>query len=120
VRDVLLDTSFLVAPFETSFHPFERLRDRHTGVQLCTLEDVIQEARSIRSGRYADSVPDLIDHSEIQVLETEGEGPVDDLLVELSDSFVVATNDRELRRRIDDAGGATVYVRSGDHLEQGP
>lgn len=119
MRGVLLDTSFLVAPFETSFHPLERLRDRYKGVRLCTLEDVVQEARSIQSGRYADSVPDLVDHLGIQVLETEGEGSVDDLLVELSDSFVVATNDRELRLRIDSKGGDTVHVRGG-HLEQGP
>ena len=119
MKDVLLDTSFLVAPFETSFHPLEQLRDRYADVRLCTLEDVVQEARSIQSGRYADAVPDLVDHLNIRVLETEGEGSVDDLLVELSDGFVVATNDRELRRRIDDGGGDTVYVR-GDHLEPGP
>lgn len=114
---ILLDTNFLVAPFQFSVSVFDQLEGLYPEAEIYTLEDVIQEAKSIESGRYGDLVEKLIDVQDIEVMETHGEGEVDDLLVQLCEEFLIATNDKELKDRIKDKGRPVMIVRGKDHLE---
>ncbi len=114
---ILLDTNFLVAPFQFSFAMFEELDRLYPEADVCTLQDAVQEAKSIESGKYKELVPQLIENQEIEVLETEGEGEVDDLLVEICDEFLIATNDKELKERILAEGRPVIIIRQGTHLE---
>ena len=116
-RKIMLDTNFLTAPFQLSIDLFEEIERIYPVHEVYTLEDAVQEARSIEEGRYKTLVEKLIETQDIEVLETEGEGEVDDLLVDLCDEFVVATNDKELKNRLVKEGGEVVIIRSGDHLE---
>lgn len=116
-RKILLDTNFLVAPFQFSFPLFEEFQRLYPTAELYTLEDAVQEARSIESGKYIDLVDKLLDTQEIEIMATEGEGEVDDLIVDISEEYVVATNDRELRDRLLDRGREVVIIRGGNHLE---
>lgn len=127
-KKIMLDTNFLVAPFQLSIDLFQELERIYPAHEVYTLEDAIQEARSIQEGKYKALVEKLIETQNIEVLETkdeetsssrtvEGKGKVDDLLVDICDEFVVATNDRELKDRLVEAGGEVVFIRSGDHLE---
>lgn len=117
VRKIMLDTNFLVAPFQLSIDLFEEIDRNYPVNEVYTLEDAVQEARSIEEGRYKALVEKLLDTQDIEVLETEGEGEVDDLLVDISDEFVVATNDRELKNRLVENGAEVLFIRSGSHLE---
>jgi rRNA-processing protein FCF1 len=113
----MLDTNFLVAPFELSlplFEEFDRIYPFH---ELYTLEDAVQEAKSIEGGKYKELIDKLIETQNITVLSTEGEGEVDDLLVDIADDYIVATNDKELKNRLRDDSREVVIIRSGDHLE---
>lgn len=114
---ILLDTNFLVAPFQFSFNLFEELERLYPGCEIYTIDDAVQEARSIRGGKYKDLVETLIEKKDIQVLETEGDGEVDDLIVDISDEFIVATNDKELKQRLLDNSRPVIIIRTGDHLE---
>jgi rRNA-processing protein FCF1 len=116
-RKIMLDTNFLVAPFQLSIDLFEEIERIYPVHEVYTLEDAVQEARSIEEGRYKALVEKLIETQDIEVLETEGEGEVDDLLVDLCDEFIVATNDKELKNRLVEKGGEVLIIRSGDHLE---
>jgi len=114
---IMLDTNFLVAPFQLSlplFEEFDRIYPFH---ELYTLKDAVQEAKSIEEGKYSELVNKLIESQDITVLETEGKGEVDDLLVDIADEYIVATNDKELKNRLLDDSREVVIVRSGDHLE---
>ena len=114
---IMLDTNFLVAPFELSlplFEEFDRIYPFH---ELYTLEDAVQEAKSIEGGKYKELIDKLIETQNITVLSTEGEGEVDDLLVDIADDYIVATNDKELKNRLRDDSREVVIIRSGDHLE---
>lgn len=115
-RKILLDTNFLVAPFQLNVSIFEELEDMYPYCQIYTLEDALQEAKSIEGGKYGKVVEELIQVQDIEVLETEGEGSVDDLLVDISDEFVIATNDKELKNRLTDEGKEVVFIRSKSHL----
>lgn len=116
-RKIMLDTNFLVAPFQLSIDLFEEIDRVYPVNEVYTLEDAVQEARSIEEGRYKNLVEKLIDTQDIEVLETEGEGEVDDLLVDICEEFVIATNDRELKDRLVEKGAEVLFIRSGDHLE---
>lgn len=113
----MLDTNFLVAPFQLSIDLFEEIERIYPVHEIYTIEDAVQEAKSIEEGRYKNLVEKLIETQDIEVLETEGEGEVDDLLVDLCDEFVVATNDKELKNSLVENGGEVLIIRSGDHLE---
>jgi len=114
---IILDTNFLVAPFQFSFDLFDEINRLYPYAELYTLEDALEEAKSIEKGKYKDLVPQMIEKQDIELMETKGEGMVDDLLVELSDQFLVATNDTELKERIKSKGNPVLIIRSKDHLE---
>jgi len=116
-KKILLDTNFLTAPFQLSFSMFDELDRLYPEAEVCTIEDAVQEAKSIEQGKYKDLVPQLIEKEDVQVFQTEGDGEVDDLLVELSDRFIVATNDRELKERILEKGQPVIIIRQKNHLE---
>lgn len=113
----MLDTNFLVAPFQFSFDIFEELEEMYPYAEICTIQDAVQEAKSIKGGKYKSLVPQIIESEGITVYETEGEGEVDDLLVNISEDFIVATNDKELKARIKDHGRPVIIIRGKDHLE---
>lgn len=114
---ILLDTNFLVAPFQHSFDIFDEIDRLYPLHKLYTLDDAVEEAKSIEGGKYGPLAEKLIERKDIEVLETHGEGEVDDLIVDVSDEFAVATNDKELKERLLDRGREVVIVRSGTHLE---
>jgi len=116
-RKIMLDTNFLVAPFQLSIDLFDEIDRIYPVNEVYTLEDAIQEARSIEQGRYKNLVDKLIETQDIEVLETEGEGEVDDLLFNICDDFIIATNDRELKERLVKKGAEVLFIRSGSHLE---
>jgi len=115
---ILLDTNFLTAPFQLDFDIFAELERLYGRYELYTLDDALLEAKSIEEGKYGDLVKKLIENKNIEVLETTGEGDVDDLIVKLSEGFVTATNDKELKNRVVGQGRELVIVRSGNHLEK--
>jgi len=126
-RKIMLDTNFLVAPFQLSIDLFEEIDRLYPVNKVYTLEDAVQEAKSIEEGRYKALVEKLIETQDIEVLETEKETDssrkvekekeVDDLLVNICDEFIIATNDRELKERLVKQGAEVLFIRSGDHLE---
>lgn len=116
-KKILLDTNFLTAPFQFSFSLFDELERIYPYAEICTIEDAVQEAKSIQQGQYKELVPQLIEKEDIEVFQTEGEGEVDDLLVEISDEFIIATNDKELKERILEKGRPVIIIRQKNHLE---
>ncbi len=116
MRDILLDTNFLTAPFQMNISIFEEIDQKYPGNKVFTLDRVVEEAKSIEEGKYGGLIEKLIESESVQVLKTEGNGFVDDLLVDLSDEFLIATNDRELKNRILDKGRPVMYIRSKSHI----
>ena len=114
---ILLDTNFLVAPFQFSFDLFDELERLYPSCEIYTIDDAVQESRSIKGGNYSGLIEQLINKKDIEVLETEGGGEVDDLIVDISDEFIVATNDKELKQRLLENSRPVIIIRTGDHLE---
>ncbi len=117
MKKIILDTNFLVAPFQLSISIFEELDRLYPHAEIYTLEDAVEEAKSIESGKYGELVEKLLENSDIEVLETEGDGDVDQLLLELAEDFVIATNDRELKSELLERNAEIVIIRQENHLE---
>ena len=118
MKKILLDTNFLTAPFQLDFDIFAELDRLYGRYEVYTLEDAVQEAKSIEEGKYGQLVEKLIENKDIEVMETTGSGEVDDLIVRISKGFTVATNDKELQDRLIERGCEVVIVRSHNHLEK--
>jgi len=116
MKDILLDTNFLTAPFQINVSIFEEFEEKYPGCNFYTLDEVMEEAKSIEGGKYGDLVEKLVE-DEVKILETEGNGFVDDLLVDLSDQFLIATNDRELKERIIEKNRPVAFIRSSSHVQ---
>jgi rRNA-processing protein FCF1 len=128
-REIILDTNFLTAPFQLdSIDIFQEIDRIFPGSKIYTIEDAVQEAKSIENGKYGGLVEKLIEEKDIKVLETEdeepsssrtveGEGSVDDLLVEISRDYVIATNDKELKERLLEVDAEVIHIRNESYLE---
>ena len=116
-RRVILDTNFLVAPFQLSLDVFDQLDKEYPTGEFFALESVIQEAKSIEGGKYKDLVEKLVETQDIEVLEDSHGRNVDDALVEASNHYIIATNDKELKERLLENNAEVVIIRSESYLE---
>jgi|APHM01.1.fsa_nt_gi Uncharacterized proteins of PilT N-term./Vapc superfamily len=117
-RKIILDTNFLTAPFQLdTINIFQEIQRIYPQSTVYTIDDALQEAKSIEQGKYKDLVQKLIKEKNIEVLETEGKGNVDDLLVKISSDYVIATNDKELKERVIEANAEVLHIRNQSYIE---
>ncbi len=117
--ELLLDANFLVLPFQFNveiFDEFERLCGG--SYELYTLERTLNEAMNIKDGRYRKMLKKLLDLKDINVINTRANKPVDQELLEQGmKGFVICTNDRDLRNKLDNIELPHIYLRQKNHLE---
>ena len=119
---ILLDTNFLLTMVRYKIHGFEEINQK-IPAEYYTLSRVIFEIKGLaksekkirNEGRI---VEDVLKNNNVKILESELED-VDSELVNLSKDYVIATNDKELRRRVKQAGGKTVFIRSLTYIDTG-
>ena len=121
--DVLLDTNFLLLPHTHKIDIFSDIKilvpQKH---RLFTLSCVVDELEGIGAGAGGDATAAkvaqaLIGDRGVEVVEAAG--VCDDALVEYATSnegTIVATNDRELKKRLKDAGVKTICLRGKNRL----
>lgn len=117
---ILLDTNFLLTMVRNKIHGFDEIRQK-IPAEFFTLSRVIYElkglAKSDKKVRAEGAIVEqLLKNNDVKVIESKMES-VDSELVELSKEYVIATNDRELRRRIKAAGGRTIFIRSLTYVD---
>lgn len=124
---VILDTNFLTIPAQFGVDVFseaERVLER--SVEFILLRSVFDEIRSKveRAGRTESRLfkvaLDLTERCKIvSINQSMEDSAVDDQLLEYAASVngVLATNDRELRKRASERGLAILILRGRKHLE---
>ncbi|MFH1511015.1 MAG: PIN domain-containing protein [Candidatus Woesearchaeota archaeon] len=126
MKTVLLDTNFLLIPGTFSVDIFSEL-DRIVDQKYClaVLDKTLDELKSItekQKGKSREAARlglQIVQQKKIEVIETEKNKSVDALTVEIanSKSFIVATQDRELKKRLKEKNVAVVVLRQKNHLE---
>lgn len=123
---VLVDSNFLMAAIQFRvdiIHELERLLGRRTDLVLISpieeeLKAIASEHQSIRSMGAARAL-DFALGMQVETVPRLFRESVDDVIIRISKErgWAVATNDRRLRRRLDELAVPTIYLRQRTHLE---
>lgn len=118
----MLDTNFLLIPGEFGvdiFSELERVMDRK--YRLFVLSKTLDELRNIqamqagKNKKAASIALQLIETKGLNIIEAAK--PADDAIVEIADSsYIVGTQDRQLRQRLREKGIKLLTLRSKKHL----
>ena len=123
VKGVVLDTNMLLVPYRFGVDIFEEIQRILPGVKVYTIPQVIKEIEKLSRGNLNERLGAKIAKrllERVEVLPVDETLPTDTILVELAkDGYVIATNDRLLRKRVREVGGYTIYLRERSHLEMG-
>lgn len=117
---VMLDTNFLLTLVRNKIHGLEEIKQK-LPVEFYTLSRVLFELRGLgKSDRKIRKevavVEQMLKNYSVKVIDSTMEN-VDKELIGLSKEYVIATNDKELRRKVREAGGRSIYIRSLTYVE---
>lgn len=117
---ILLDTNFLLTIVRHKLHGLEQIKEK-LPAEFYTLSRVLYELKGLgktdkKVKKEAAIVEQMLKNNGVKVLDSKLED-VDKELISLSKEYVIATNDKELRKRVREAGGKTIYVRSLTYVE---
>jgi len=123
MKKVILDTNSLTIPYQFSIDIFDKIKDLVRGdYEILVLDGTVRELKSLSNKKGRKSLAakvglELIEKKELRVIET-GNGNVDDEIVNLSDDkTIVATNDKELIKRLKHKNVKIIYLRGKNRLE---
>lgn len=112
---VLLDTNFLLTMVRYKIHGLDDINAK-APCEFYTLSGVLAEMKALsRDKKIAKEVKIvelILKSNKVKVLDSVLSKKVDDEMVEHAREYVIATNDKVLRKRVQDAGGKTMYLRS--------
>ena len=124
MKRVIIDTNFLLIPSEFRvdiFTEIERLVP--SDYKLFIMDGTITELHKIMKSKFNKSKDKLNAKIGLQLVENkkiakiESRGHVDDVIVDISDKdTIVATSDRELRRRLRTKGIRLIGLRKIQYL----
>ena len=107
MKKVILDTNFLMIPAELRVDIFTEIdKIFHDKVQFYVIEKSLKELDTVaEKGRQKEKLQvkltkALLKTQNIKILSCDLEGSVDDILVSLAKEYIIATQDQELKRRI--------------------
>lgn len=121
MKKIILDTNFILLPTEYRVDIFSEIKRLfHENIQIFVLEKSMQELNDISlKGRQKERLQvklakELLKTQNIKILSIDQEKGVDDILVDLSKTgYIIATQDKELRRRIKHK---IIILRQGRYL----
>ncbi|NPA86396.1 MAG: hypothetical protein GXO00_00085 [Candidatus Diapherotrites archaeon] len=124
VKGVVLDTNMLFVPYQFGVDVLEEIQRILPGVKVYTIPQVLREIERLeQEGSLKERLAARVARKileRVEVLPVEGEVSADRALLELAKlGYAIATNDRELRKKIRELGGYSLYLRERSHLEFG-
>jgi len=122
MKKVLLDTNFLLLPVQFKLDIFtvipELLNDR---VEFYIVDKTLEELRMLsrnkgRDGMAAKVALKLLGKFGVKKLKSKGKKADDAIVDAAKNGYIVATNDVELRRRLERIGITTIFLRGKKRL----
>lgn len=122
MKRVILDTNFLTIPYQFNIDIFKEIEGVVEGnYELITLDCVINELEQLKKGKGKDAAAAkvgllLIKEKNVKVIKT-CEKNVDNTIYKIADqNTIVATNDKDLIRKLKDKNIKVLYLRSKQHI----
>ena len=108
---IALDTNFLIDLMR--YHVEFEIEKKS---ELFTTTSVINELKAIarkktKESKYAKLALNWIEQNQVKIVKV-GKKADDELVSLAKQNFIIATNDRKLRKKIKTLGGKTIYLRS--------
>jgi len=119
-KKILLDTNFLLIPHQFRVDIFTQInRIMHFQYKIFVLDKSVEELKKAigeQKGKSKDAAKialKLIAIKNIVIIKTESDKKTDDMIIELSrkDKYIVATQDKDLKRRLIDHGIEVIVLR---------
>ena len=117
---VMLDTNFLLTMVRHKIHGLEEIRSK-IPAEFYTLSRVLYELKGLGKNdkkvkKEAAIVEQVLKNNNVKIINSTTEN-VDEELIGLSREYIIATNDKVLRRKIKEAGGRAIFIRSLTFVE---
>jgi len=121
---IILDSNFLLIPFQFRIDIFEELNDLLGKVEPIVLSTTVEELKKMAEKSSAkkhmqfSAALNLTEQCEILEVKRESSESYDDVILRVASELriPVATNDAELRKRLRKMGLATIYLRQKARL----
>jgi len=119
-KKILLDTNFLLVPYQFGVDIFTQIdRIMHSQYRIFVLDKSVEELKKVieeQKGKSRDAAKvalKLIAIKNIAIVKTQGNKKTDDAIIELSseDDYIVATQDKDLKRRLINHGVGVIVLR---------
>lgn len=125
MRKVILDANFLLVPFQFKVDIFSEIEALIGGFEPIVLSTTMEElkrlskSRSEKTRRNSLAALELAKKCRIVDVELRPGESYDSAILRVADEgkYIVATNDRKLRKRLRDKGITTIFLRQKSHLE---
>ncbi|MEM3955830.1 MAG: hypothetical protein QW424_03650 [Candidatus Bathyarchaeia archaeon] len=125
MRRVILDTNFLLLPFQFKIDilsEIEALIGRFEPIVLSTTVDELKKlsnSRSVKISKMASSALELIKRFRVLEVNVRPGERHDEVLLRIAkeNNYIVATNDRELRKKLRETGITTIFLRQRSYLQ---
>ncbi len=119
---IILDTNFLLTMIRYKIHALAEITGK-INVEFYTMSGVIGELEALSKGnrkikKEVAVAKEILKQNNVRILESRMP-KVDNELLEKSNEFVIATNDKELRQKIKNIGGKTIYIKKLAFVEIG-
>ncbi|MEK6876906.1 MAG: PIN domain-containing protein [Nanoarchaeota archaeon] len=120
MKKILLDTNFLLIPYQFRVDIFTQIdRIIHLQYKIFVLDKSVEELKKIvegQKGKNRDAAKialKLIAIKNIRIIKTESDKKTDEAIAELSqkDKYIVATQDKDLKRRLINQGIEVIVLR---------
>lgn len=123
-KKILLDTNFLLIPAQFGVDIFSEIeRICHFPYKLCVLDKTVNELEKIeqtQKGKHRERAKlalSLIKNKKINIIPSEKGNYVDDIIVGLINSnYIVATQDKELKKRVEAKKVPIISLRQKKYL----
>ena len=126
MKELILDTNFLLTPIKFKVDIFDEIdRIMDTPYQLCIIDKTLDELDNIikkqrgKEREAAKLAKKIVEKKGIHIIKTDKLKNVDQILLERAKekSFITATQDMELKRRLKSRKIGIIILRQKKYLE---
>lgn len=123
---LIFDTNFLFVPFEFRVEIISEIKTLlGNSVQFCIVDQSIDELQQVenkgdKNKKFLPLIATFLNRYEVQILTnitTKKITHVDNILYDLPNEYVIATNDKELRHRLWEIPKRVIFMRQKSYLD---
>ena len=123
MKKIIIDTNFLLIPYQFKVDIFSEIRRIcDFNYEICIIDKTLDELKKIMLVPGKDKLGavlalQLLPHHKVKKILTKKDKLVDDLIVDIANkNTIVATQDKELKKRVKAKKAGLIVMRQKKHL----